>query len=83
MEPKDVKMLDEDKKPATKTPKKGNTAQKKRRQTVTGAPGRKKKGKTADNNADEQGEYAVEKIEDKRIVEGRTEYFIKWQGWSR
>ena len=85
MESKEVKTSDEDKKPASKAPRKGNTTQRKKRQSVTGAPGRKRKGKgsAADANADEQGEYAVEKIVDKRIVEGRTEYFIKWQGWPK
>ncbi|GIY13118.1 chromobox protein homolog 3 [Caerostris extrusa] len=30
----------------------------------------------------EPEEYTVEKILDKRLVEGKTEYFLKWQGYS-
>lgn len=33
---------------------------------------------------DEDGEeiYIVEKILDKRIIDGKTQYYLKWQGYS-
>lgn len=33
---------------------------------------------------DEDGEeiYIVEKIKDKRVVEGKVQYFLKWQGYG-
>lgn len=30
-----------------------------------------------------EAEYSVERIEDKRVINGRTEYYLKWKGYPR
>ena len=34
------------------------------------------------NNCDFDREYIVERILDRRVRNGKTEYFLKWQGYS-
>merc|ERR1712130_449944 len=36
---------------------------------------------SGDFAADEESQYEVEKIEDKRVDDGVTEYLVKWKGW--
>jgi hypothetical protein len=41
-----------------------------------------KKKEDASNNSEEDQIFYVEKILDKRIIKGKTEYYLKWQGYS-
>lgn len=38
--------------------------------------------KKADSSPEEEDEYEVEEIVEKRTKRGKVEYFIKWKGWS-
>ena len=40
-----------------------------------------KKSKSKKKEPEEE-EYVVEKVVDKRTKQGRTQYFVKWKGWS-
>ena len=42
----------------------------------------KKKEDASNNNSEEDQIFYVEKILDKRIVKGKIEYYLKWQGYS-
>lgn len=35
------------------------------------------------NEPEPEAEYSVERIEDKRIINGKTEYYLKWKGYPR
>ncbi|CAG7837745.1 unnamed protein product [Allacma fusca] len=60
-------------KSAAKSGKKGSSS--KRKKSV-------KRKKVEDNDSvQEADEYAVERIVDKKVVDGEVQYFIKWQGW--
>merc|ERR1712025_907094 len=37
---------------------------------------------SGDSAADEESQYEVEKIVDKRVDDGVTEYLVKWKGWD-
>lgn len=39
------------------------------------------KKKVVEEKQEEEEEYIVEKILDKRIVGGKTEFFLKWKGY--
>ncbi|XP_042200186.1 chromobox protein homolog 5 [Callorhinchus milii] len=44
--------------------------------------GRKVKRKSDDISSDEEEEYVVEKVLDRRVVKGRVEFLLKWKGFS-
>eukprot|EP00061_Rhincodon_typus_P002292 g17097.t1 len=44
--------------------------------------GKKVKRKSEDVSSDEEEEYVVERVLDRRVVRGRVEFLLKWKGFS-
>ncbi|XP_067832475.1 chromobox protein homolog 5-like [Heptranchias perlo] len=44
--------------------------------------GKKAKRKSDDISSDEEEEYVVERVLDRRVVRGRVEFLLKWKGFS-
>ena len=44
--------------------------------------GKKKENDIPEPVEPEEDEYEVEKVVDKRIVKGKTQYLIKWKGFD-
>ncbi|GCC47950.1 hypothetical protein chiPu_0032035, partial [Chiloscyllium punctatum] len=44
--------------------------------------GKKVKRKSDEVSSEEEEEYVVERVLDRRVVRGRVEFLLKWKGFS-